>query len=82
MEAKDIGEKQFTVTVFRGYSMEEVDAFLDEVAAELSRLNGENAELREKAAELEKRAAFWQADRPVAERALLERVEELERRLP
>jgi hypothetical protein len=30
---------------------------------------------------LEKRVAFWQADRTAAEKTLLERVEELERRM-
>jgi DivIVA domain-containing protein len=41
----DVANKQFKIG-FRGYSLDEVDAFLDEVESELSRLLTENQELR------------------------------------
>jgi DivIVA domain-containing protein len=40
----DVANKQFKIT-FRGYSLDEVDAFLDEVEGELGRLLRENNEL-------------------------------------
>jgi DivIVA domain-containing protein len=44
----DVANKQFRIA-FRGYSLDEVDAFLDEVETELSRLLRENAEARNRA---------------------------------
>ena len=41
----DVANKQFKIA-FRGYSLDEVDSFLDEVEGELGRLLRENAELR------------------------------------
>lgn len=41
----DVASKQFKTT-FRGYSLDEVDAFLDEVESELTRLLRDNADLR------------------------------------
>ncbi|MCW2776836.1 MAG: DivIVA family protein, partial [Frankiales bacterium] len=41
----DVANKQFKVA-FRGYSLDEVDAFLDEVESELGRLLRENDELK------------------------------------
>jgi DivIVA domain-containing protein len=41
----DVANKQFRIA-FRGYSLDEVDAFLDEVETELTRLLRENAEIR------------------------------------
>ena len=45
----DVANKQFKVA-FRGYSLDEVDAFLDEVESELGRLLRENSQLRDGAA--------------------------------
>ncbi len=42
----DVANKQFKIT-FRGYSLDEVDGFLDEIEAELGRLMRDNAALRE-----------------------------------
>lgn len=41
----DVANKQFKIA-FRGYSLDEVDAFLDEVEGELGRLLRDNAELK------------------------------------
>ena len=41
----DVANKQFKVA-FRGYSLDEVDAFLDEVESEIARLLRENSDLR------------------------------------
>ena len=41
----DVANKQFKIT-FRGYSLDEVDAFLDEVEGELGRLLRENTEIK------------------------------------
>jgi DivIVA domain-containing protein len=41
----DVANKQFKIA-FRGYSLDEVDAFLDEVEGELGRLLRENSDLR------------------------------------
>ncbi|MCA1710089.1 MAG: DivIVA domain-containing protein, partial [Actinobacteria bacterium] len=41
----DVANKQFKIA-FRGYSLDEVDSFLDEVEGELGRLLRENNELR------------------------------------
>jgi DivIVA domain-containing protein len=43
----DVANKQFRIA-FRGYSLDEVDAFLDEVENELSRLLRDNATLKER----------------------------------
>ncbi|MGI8536689.1 MAG: DivIVA domain-containing protein [Mycobacteriales bacterium] len=45
----DVANKQFRIA-FRGYSLDEVDAFLDEVETELSRLLCDNAELKNRPA--------------------------------
>lgn len=45
----DVANKQFRIA-FRGYSLDEVDAFLDEVEAELSRLLRDNSELKNRPA--------------------------------
>ncbi len=42
----DVANKQFKIS-FRGYSLDEVDGFLDEIEAELGRLMRDNAALRE-----------------------------------
>lgn len=44
----DVANKQFRIA-FRGYSLDEVDAFLDEVENELSRLLRDNVALKERA---------------------------------
>ena len=41
----DVANKQFKIS-FRGYSLDEVDSFLDEVESELGRLLRENADLK------------------------------------
>lgn len=45
----DVANKQFRIA-FRGYSLDEVDAFLDDVEAELSRLLRDNSELKNRPA--------------------------------
>ncbi len=45
----DVANKQFRIA-FRGYSLDEVDAFLDEVETELERLTADNEDLRAKLA--------------------------------
>jgi DivIVA domain-containing protein len=57
----DVANKQFKIT-FRGYSLDEVDAFLDEVESELGRLLRENSEL----ASGRPAAPAFQAPAPVA----------------
>ena len=52
----DVAKKQFRIA-FRGYSLDEVDAFLDEVEAELSRLLRDNSELKNRPAALAPAAA-------------------------
>lgn len=42
----DVANKQFKVA-FRGYSLDEVDSFLDEVESEITRLLRENSDLRQ-----------------------------------
>jgi DivIVA domain-containing protein len=71
----DVANKQFKIA-FRGYALEEVDAFLDEVEAELARLLRDNNELKNRsgaaapaapAAPAQARAAEAEpAPRPVA----------------
>jgi DivIVA domain-containing protein len=46
----DVANKQFKIA-FRGYALEEVDAFLDEVESELGRLLRDNNDLRTKASD-------------------------------
>jgi DivIVA domain-containing protein len=45
----DVANKQFRIA-FRGYSLDEVDAFLDEVETELSRLLRDNSDLKSRTA--------------------------------
>ena len=45
MDTRQIEEREFTVSILRGYKMAEVDDYLDEVAAELDRLHAENRSL-------------------------------------
>jgi len=45
----EVANKQFRIA-FRGYSLDEVDSFLDEVEAELSRLLRDNSELKNRPA--------------------------------
>lgn len=52
---RDIQDKQFH-DAFRGYSHEEVDAFLDEVALAFDKVHGDNQELERRVAELEQGA--------------------------
>lgn len=49
----DIENKRFARTL-KGYSVDEVDDFLDELTAEYERLYRENAEMKSKVGELEK----------------------------
>jgi DivIVA domain-containing protein len=46
----DVANKQFKIA-FRGYALEEVDAFLDEVESELARLLRDNNDLKNRAGE-------------------------------
>jgi DivIVA domain-containing protein len=74
--AEDINSQSFSLTLFRGYKVNEVDDFLDIVAAEMNKLRQANRSLEEKVAVLEKRLAESHGDGP-----LEDRVEELERRI-
>jgi len=51
----DIRQQQFSTRMFRGYDVQEVDAFLDEVAEDYEHLVKENALLKEQLAALEER---------------------------
>jgi cell division initiation protein len=55
IDAREIEEKDFTVSVFRGYKMNEVDDFLDELAADVERLHAENRALEAEMASLKDR---------------------------
>ena len=52
----DIRQQQFTLKLFRGFDVQEVDAFLEEVANDYEQLVKENAILKEQLAGLEERA--------------------------
>lgn len=52
----DIRQQQFTVRTFRGFDVEEVDAFLDDVAEDYETVLKENALLREQIATFEERS--------------------------
>lgn len=51
----DIRQQQFSTRMFRGYDVQEVDAFLDEVAEDYEHLVKENALLKEQLSALEER---------------------------
>ena len=51
----DIRKQQFTLKLFRGFDVQEVDAFLDEVADDYEKLVRENALLKEQLGALEER---------------------------
>jgi len=51
----DIRQQQFSTRVFRGYDVQEVDAFLEDVAGDYEQLVRENALLKEQLAALEER---------------------------
>lgn len=55
----DIHQKEFR-RVLRGYSEEEVDAFLDEVATEFERVFQENIDIKEEAERLKKKIAQYE----------------------
>ena len=55
----DIQKKEFR-HVLRGYSQDEVHAFLDQVAKEFENLIRENQELKEKVAQTEQNVARYQ----------------------
>lgn len=55
----DIHQKEFR-RVLRGYSEEEVDAFLDEVATEFERVFQENIDIKEEAERLKKKLAQYE----------------------
>ena len=52
----DIRQQQFTLKLFRGFDVQEVDAFLEDVANDYEQLVKENALLKEQVASLEERA--------------------------
>jgi cell division initiation protein len=52
----DIRQQQFTVKMFRGFDVEEVDAFLDDLAEDYETLIKENQLLKEQLQALEERA--------------------------
>lgn len=51
----DIRQQQFSARMFRGYDVQEVDAFLEDVAEDYEQLVKENALLKEQLAALEER---------------------------
>jgi cell division initiation protein len=51
----DIRQQQFTVKMFRGFAVQEVDAFLEEVAEDYEALAKENGLLKEQLQALEER---------------------------
>jgi cell division initiation protein len=51
----DIRQQQFSTRMFRGYDVQEVDAFLEDVAEDYEQLVKENALLKEQLAALEER---------------------------
>jgi len=52
----DIRQQQFTVKMFRGFDVQEVDTFLEDLAADYETLLRENALLKEQLQALEERA--------------------------
>lgn len=52
----DIRQQQFTVRMFRGFDVQEVDTFLEDLAADYEALLNENALLKEQLQVLEDRA--------------------------
>jgi cell division initiation protein len=52
----DIRQQQFTVRMFRGFDVQEVDTFLEDLAADYETLLKENALLKEQLQTLEERA--------------------------
>ena len=52
----DIRQQQFTLKLFRGFDVQEVDAFLEDVANDYEQLIKENALLKEQLAGLEEQA--------------------------
>lgn len=65
---KDIQEKEFGVQKIGGYSIEEVDDFLDELAVDLAALAKENIHLKEKIRKLEEEASKVSAAPEVQEK--------------
>jgi cell division initiation protein len=55
IDAREIEEREFTISVFRGYKTNEVDDYLDEVSAEVERLHEENRALSAEIEALRKR---------------------------
>src|SRR5229473_2767108 len=53
----DVRQQQFTVRMFRGFDVQEVDAFLQDVAEDYETILKENALLKEQLAVLEERRA-------------------------
>ncbi len=51
----DIRQQQFSTRMFRGYDVQEVDAFLEDVAGDYEQLVRENALLKDQLAALEER---------------------------
>ena len=51
----DIRQQQFSIKMFRGFAVQEVDAFLDDVAEDYEALLKENALLKEELQALEER---------------------------
>ena len=66
ISVRDIQEKEFAIQAKNGYSVEEVDDFLDEIAEQMAALVRENLEMKKQAAELE---AELEAAKKAAEEA-------------
>ncbi|MBI4241187.1 MAG: DivIVA domain-containing protein [Candidatus Rokubacteria bacterium] len=67
----DIRQQQFSTRMFRGYDVQEVDAFLDEVAGDYEHLVKENALLKEQLAVLEERTRGIEARERTLQEALI-----------
>ena len=64
----DIRQQQFTVRMFRGFSVQEVDSFLEDVAQDYEALIKENALLKEQLQILEDRTRGLEAGRRCSSR--------------
>ena len=72
ISVRDIQEKEFATQAKGGYSVEEVDDFLDELAEQMGSLFRENLELKKRAAGLETDLQKAQADAEAARQAAIE----------
>ena len=67
----DIENKKFSKQVMNGYSVDEVDDFLDELTADYSKSYKESTELKEKISELEKNIQHYKTIEATLQNTLL-----------